>query len=465
MSSSKKPTLFLGCAPTPGFIGKLTLRHKSEPNAQSSPKLPPEIIWVILESLSEYFSPYDVEFHICRSSKFKHSAQLVERARAYFNDLYNRALVCRSWYPITKRFLYTQPILISSRQLRLFRRSLERNPLLTTLVRDVKITDNTRFYLWGLRLVGTRSRHARHAERMRENARYILRACKGLEAIALHISPFPFTNSLGNILQKDLALGEEHHIRRLTISGTGHFRSDIDSPFFDNLERLTLQTSEYRPRGMYSLGGSKTLPELQSLQLIRAYSFSSRSDVMKSLKGSPKLRHLDFIDTFFFLHSDDHIQCPPTLERLTLIGSAELEMLNLWGQCEFQTLTSLKHLTIGVLGHDDDTLAGSWTVPPNLETLSVLICECAWRTEDIEKKYLVRFVKKNAKTKKMNTFRMLEVFVVGNRGDDGGNVKDRCQENDNHSASLREICDKYSIPLKINYVNGMFLFNHCQVFN
>ncbi|KAK7682587.1 hypothetical protein QCA50_014387 [Cerrena zonata] len=451
MGHLKAPHLLFGCAPAPNFVSKLSLRHRSIPSTQNSPRLPPEIIWVILECLTEHFSPYEVDFNSCRSSK--HAAQLVGRAKAYFNDLYNRTLVCHSWYPMTNQFLYSYPILISSRQLRLFRRSLERNPILTLLVRDIRFTDNSRFYQWGMRWVGSRARHEKHAERMRENARYILRACRSLDAITMHVSPFPFLNSIANILQKSLALSKEHHIRRLTVSGTGHYRIDIDASFFDNLERLTLQSSEFRPRGGYDVGAQKSLPELQSLQLVRAYSFFSRSDVMKSLKGSPKLCHLDFIDTFFFLLSDDHIHCPTTLERLTLIGSAELDMLNVWSQCEFQTLTSLRQLTIGVLGHDDDTLAGSWTIPPNLETLSVLICECAWKTEDIEKKYLVRFVKKNARMKKMDTFRLLEVFVVGNRGDDGGDVKDRCQENDSHSASLRETCAKYSIPLKINYIN------------
>ena len=186
------------------------------------------------------------------------------------------------------------------------------------------------------------------------------------------------------------------------MSGAGQYRTDIDSPSFDNLERLIIQNSEYRPRGWHPFPellpadhpSKKTqdFTKLESFQLVRAFSFSSRSDVIKSLTSSPNLRHLDLVDAFYLHPSQAIYDCPATLERLTLIGSSQLEMLSIWSSYQFKKLERLKRLTVGVLGHESSPFFDMWMLPPNLETLTVMVCECVWKMDEFDTQGLARFV-------------------------------------------------------------------------
>ena len=301
---------------------------------------------------------------------------------------------------------------------------------------------------------------------MREDACYILTMCKGMESIALHTSSLPFTNSIGNVLNRR-PIFEGHHIRKLTLSGAGQYRTDIDSPSFDNLERLIIQNSEYRPRGWHPFPellpadhpSKKTqdFTKLESFQLVRAFSFSSRSDVIKSLTSSPNLRHLDLVDAFYLHPSQAIYDCPATLERLTLIGSSQLEMLSIWSSYQFKKLERLKRLTVGVLGHESSPFFDMWMLPPNLETLTVMVCECVWEMDEFDTQGLARFVGDQAKADNLGQVQLLEVFVVGNRREKSTDTNHEWVKDNLSAITLREPCAEYSIPLEINYVTCAFL--------
>lgn len=196
---------------------------------------------------------------------------------------------------------------------------------------------------------------------------------------------------------------------------------------------------------------------------MRTVSFSPQSCVIKSLKGSTKLRHLDLVESFY-AHppqlEDVSVDCPATLERLTLIGLAQLKMLSVWCPHQLGYMEKLKRLTVGVLGRDKSPFHIPWAMPPNMETLSVIITERTWKTKEDDSEGLVRFVEEHAKARQMGNLQLLEVLVVGDFVDNTISVDDWCVRGSIYASILETACYEYSIPLNINCINCTFL--SCQ---
>lgn len=218
-----------------------------------SPRLPSEVTWLVLDCLIQRFSPYDLDY-IIAPPRHGAACRPADRIKSYFGGLRDRTLVCRAWYHITNKYLYAQPTLISALQLRLFRRSLETNPSLGNLVKEIRISDNPLYHRFSFRPFGTQAHQERYAERMREDVQHILMKSRGMESITLHSSSLRFTNSISCVLDEEVVLGD-HQIHQLTLIGLGRCRISIASPSFDNLKRLVIQDNEYQPRVRCSFPG------------------------------------------------------------------------------------------------------------------------------------------------------------------------------------------------------------------
>lgn len=229
--------------------------HSDTSNAgHPSPRLYSDLIWVVLECLVERLRPYDLDYTITSDhypSGATSSYHRVDRVQSYYDGLRDRMLVCREWYHITKKHLYAQPILVSPVQLYLFRISLEHNPSLQNLVDGVCIADSPRCSRSDLHPFGSQALHNSYAELVRNDAQHILMRCKGMKSITLHSSSLPFTSSINSVFSGEAVLGD-HQVQKLTLSGIGGHQALIDSPSFDNLQRLIVQDGEYFPRVQFS---------------------------------------------------------------------------------------------------------------------------------------------------------------------------------------------------------------------
>ncbi|CAL1717458.1 unnamed protein product [Somion occarium] len=420
-----------------------TLQLKRQPSIIPDRKhsLPPEIILEIFRHISEFFTPFDfgLNYIIPVPASFK------LRAKTNFDTLSHLCLICRLWYPIAKAILYSHPLLLSSRQLRLFRRSLDSNPTLSNLVKGISIADNNRAYNFGFKMFS--GRHTRHAERMRKNIRSVLMACTAVNAMSLHISACPYRNSIGNVLQGDFQLTEAHHLQTLTISGTGYYRSDFSAPGVRQLRQLCLHNAEFHSQS-FSI---QPFNRLQSLQLIRSFCFESRPDVIRALQNAPNLRQLDLVHNFFFVTSDDFLPCPSSLDRLTLIGTAELEILQFWSHLQVEALSSVRELTIGIIDDGDEFLA--WTVPPQLESLTVLVYDWAWLAYTDHLGSLLPLVKKNRESSSSEPFKKVKIYiVVGGGKAEGKQFITKCAEAAVHSRTLHTLCKSLDIGMEVNYI-------------
>lgn len=190
---------------------------------------------------------------------------------------------------------------------------------------------------------------------------------------------------------------------------------------------------------------------------MRAFTFSKRSDVIESLKDSPKLRHLDLIESFYIHHSQAAFKCPTTLERLTLIGPPQLEMLKTWCSDQFAGMPKLTRLTIGVFARNVTSFQVRWRLPPNLETLSVMINEHTWRMSKNDSIGLSRFITEHAQAGLIDSLQLLEVFVVRDYTGDVRSVDGQWVKDSHYAMALGKLCCQHSILLNIDYIKCTFL--------
>ncbi len=334
------------------FTAHLVRSHpKHVTQTSPSPRLPPELV---LYTLLTSFSPQIEEY-----------AESRDEAR---QALCNVALVCRSWYSIVIRLLYSNIPLFNHRAIHLFARTLKASPTLPKLVKRLSLIDDQETSSPTLLRysLNPRSNASQKATETISSIIRILRSCENLESLsATFTRPVELYIGLKNPLSGPTWLTSR--LRKLTLTGNTlevmltHFALPL-------LEVLCLRVFNFSQHIQFH-----PLPRVHTLRLYQPLKGEAHPFITSLRNLFPALRTYDLLkegssSPMADVGALDHIQ---GLEELSFVECPRAHKFDQWRVCE--TLQNIRSFILGVIDDNNGTSLASWHVPPLLESLVILV--------------------------------------------------------------------------------------------
>jgi len=274
-------------------------------------------------------------------------------------SLAKATLVCRLWNAIGTELLYSRPCLISSHQIRLLRRTIERAPDLARCIRGYLFADDeeNRDYVY------TINRKPRNIEGRKVDITTVLHPYEGssLDMVTIGASRYsePFLSS-HFFFQ---ALSVTTNLRKLVING--YFSDELFS--FTAMPLLEEMCFCYSP-----ITAKTRFPQLPRLRTLRLAHVVCWVDICEIIGRNrlPALRSLECYRCEFLIPALESLDLVPKLEELYLVGEAELAIF--YQLFITSGLDQLQHIAIGLI----DTLhhpldLSDWRLSERLQKLTI----------------------------------------------------------------------------------------------
>ncbi|KAL4246526.1 hypothetical protein ABKN59_009953 [Abortiporus biennis] len=340
-------------------------------------RLPPELLYEILQWL---ISPPQVDL-----LSFKYDTPIkyhfIDTSNLVLGqiDVAQTTLVCRFWNEISMEILYAHPCLISAHQIRLLRRTFEKLPTLSHLMRGLYVADfeENKGYVY----VPYRRREKSFESRKLDIVSLVLQDQQHggngsfIESLTIGSSPVqePILTSY-QVLSTALTSHPHTRIRHLTINGP--FPDDSFQKLqLPNLETICLCSgAQISARTRFPF-----LPKLHSIRLAKVVCWvdpcetfaMTQNTVTDGSQTLPNLRSLECYRCEYLLSAMESLHLLPNLDTLFLIGESELMIFYRLVRMD-GALGHIKNLAFGLV----DTLyypldLSEWKFGKSLESLRI----------------------------------------------------------------------------------------------
>ncbi|KAJ3487242.1 hypothetical protein NLI96_g3673 [Meripilus lineatus] len=361
-----------------------TSKSKHVEVVQTESRVPTELVVEILTHVhanlrkavgSQVYLSWHEDFYYDGFALEERMKKVIGEAR---RPLCNAALVARSWRRICTHLLYAYPVIVTPRQLELFRTQITKYPELARLVKApcILITRGSEEFLPKEKQSSAYAYYTFMAARERqafEETSLALRACPAFTTLSLQLPNEEIKQYYGWDFMGGGA-STEGLLRLNIVRSNPRMTSNVSSSF-SSLRVLSLAASSIGHLFRYPC-----LPNLHTLHILNSSVLTmDRCDPNVNYSPQPKFPSLRIV----YLHQnlifdEDIVQLivPQELRELDLIGDHEVDAFGLLATYSHDLkrsgLTSVEHLAIGDL-QDMQHPLGEWEVSNVLKSLTIFV--------------------------------------------------------------------------------------------